>query len=277
MGNEGQYPNDFLLVNVDWVEKQLHNEHLVIIDARPRGYEDGHIPRAFSLTPGQLKEEDGIHIVSSERFMKLVENFGIHEDSNILIYDDGYSNNAARLFYVFEYYGHWDKVKILNGGFTTWETSGKVISKETAIPRKGNFVAIPNPDLISTKEQVVQALNQEEVVLLDTRSVGEFQGEDLRTNTRGGYIPNAIHLEWSETIDKTIPEKPKFKSYPKLKEELEDVGVIKEKTIVPYCQTNVRAAHAYFVLRLLDYPHIRPYEGSWAEWGNATDTVIIKL
>jgi thiosulfate/3-mercaptopyruvate sulfurtransferase len=52
--------------------------------------------------------------------------------------------------------------------------------------------------------------------------------------------------------------------------------VTKEKEAVTHCQTGVRAAHTYFVLRMLGYERVRMYDGSWAEWGNAEDTPIDK-
>ncbi|BBI34007.1 sulfurtransferase [Cohnella abietis] len=274
MGISEQYPNDFLLVNADWVEQQLHDEQVVIIDARPKGYEEGHIPGAVSLTSGQLKAADGIHIISSERFTELAQERGINADTTVIVYDDGLSNNSARVFYALEYYGKWDNVRILNGGFTSWKASGKTISKDTVEARQGNFEATINPELITTQGQLVQELNGEQVVHLDARTIEEFRGTELRNNERGGYIPGAIHLEWTDTIDKTIPDQPKFKSYLALKQLFESAGVQKEKTIVPYCQTNVRGAHQYFVLRLLGYQNVRPYEGSWAEWGNDPNTPI---
>jgi thiosulfate/3-mercaptopyruvate sulfurtransferase len=48
-------------------------------------------------------------------------------------------------------------------------------------------------------------------------------------------------------------------------------GVTPDKTIVTYCQTHHRAAHDYFVLRLLGYPRVVGYDRSWAEWGNRED------
>ncbi|MGH7118392.1 MAG: rhodanese-like domain-containing protein [Acetobacteraceae bacterium] len=38
-----------------------------------------------------------------------------------------------------------------------------------------------------------------------------------------------------------------------------------------YCSTGVRSAVAYFTLRLLGYPDVRLYTGSWAEWSQHPD------
>jgi len=46
--------------------------------------------------------------------------------------------------------------------------------------------------------------------------------------------------------------------------------------IVTYCQTHHRAAHTYFVLRLLGYPGLVGYDRSWSEWGNRDDLPLAR-
>jgi thiosulfate/3-mercaptopyruvate sulfurtransferase len=54
----------------------------------------------------------------------------------------------------------------------------------------------------------------------------------------------------------------------------EAAGVTPDKEVVTYCQGGYRAAHAYLALRLLGYPRVRNYTGSWKEWGDREDLPI---
>jgi len=44
--------------------------------------------------------------------------------------------------------------------------------------------------------------------------------------------------------------------------------------VIPHCQGAYRSAHTYVALRLLGYPKVRNYLGSWGEWGNRGDLPI---
>ena len=52
-------------------------------------------------------------------------------------------------------------------------------------------------------------------------------------------------------------------------------GVTPDKEIIAHCQLGIRAVHTWFVLKhVLGYPHVKNYDGSWAEWGNRDDLPI---
>jgi thiosulfate/3-mercaptopyruvate sulfurtransferase len=268
------YPNAHLLVDVKWIEEHAKDPKVVIIDARPKGYEQGHIPGAISLPYGELK--DGNSFAPKEKFTKLMQDAGVNKDSTIVVYDEGGALGATRVFYVAEYYGLKDKVKVLNGGFLAWTVAGKDVSTDVPKPAKGSFVAEPNPNLITTKEQLMK-MDIEQCTLLDTRTEGEYNGTDLRGNKKGGHLEGAVHKEWNTVFQQTADGVPLFLNYKELKKSYEEIGLKDlKKTVVPYCQTNIRGAHSYFTLRLLGFTDIRPYEGSWAEWGNADDTKVVK-
>ncbi|WP_051314910.1 sulfurtransferase [Alteribacter aurantiacus] len=265
------YENGHLLVDVDWVEE--NQEDVVLVDLRREGYEGGHIPGAVHLDSGELNDPDnpisGI-LKDEDTFQELIQSLGIDNGSTVIAYDDGDSLQAARLFYALELYGHED-VRIVNGGFTAWLTEGKDVSTDAPEVETGNFTAQLNPALQTSKEDVQNNIGNESAVILDTRSEGEYDGSDVRAE-RGGHIPGAPHLEWTEAL--SDDDVPYFKDPEALEEQFAAAGVDRDKTIIPYCQTNVRGAHSYFTLRLLGFDDIKPYEGSWAEWGNDPDTDI---
>jgi len=271
------YPNAQLIADVKWVESNAKDAKVKIIDARSKGYEQGHIPGAISINSGLLKDSKNNSIISKEAFTELVQKAGINSDSTIVVYDEASGNGATRVFYALEYYGLKDKVKILNGGYAAWTAAGKEVSTDVPAVTKGNFAPQPNDKLITTKAQLLSA-DLAQCTVLDTRSAKEYSGEDLRGNKNGGHVKGAVNTEWSEAIDQTPADGvPKFKSYKDLNDIYTKAGVTdKEKTIIPYCQTNIRGAHSYFTLRLLGFQDIRPYEGSMAEWANADDTTLVK-
>jgi thiosulfate/3-mercaptopyruvate sulfurtransferase len=270
------YPNAKLLVEPDWLEKNLKN--VVILDARSKGYEKGFIPGAINLKTSSINDPNNTiegFLLGPDAFSDVVRKAGVFQNSTVVVYDDGNSLSAARIFYALEYYGLQDKVKILNGGYAGWLVAGKAISTEAPKITAGNFVATPNKNLYSTKDDVKSTIKNTNVVFIDTRSANEYLGKDVRAKN-GGHIPTAVNREWSESIQTGSDGVPRFKPYQQLREEFAKVGAVEGKTVVPYCQTNVRGAHTYFTLRLLGYSDIRPYEGSWAEWGNADDVEIGK-
>ena len=67
-----------------------------------------------------------------------------------------------------------------------------------------------------------------------------------------------------------------FKSADELRTLYAAQAVTPDKTVVTYCQTHHRAAHTYFVLRLLGYPRLVGYDRSWSEWGNRDDLPIAR-
>jgi len=269
------YPNADLLTEAEWVQAHAKDSNIVIVDVRSKGYEQGHIPGAVSLKSGLLKDGDHNTVVGADKFQELVQNAGINSDTTVVLYDDGNSLSSGRVFYVLEYYGHKDKVKVLNGGYAAWMAASMDVSTDAPTPAKGNFVATADDKLLTTKEEI-KLLDLEACTLLDVRSADEYSGADLRGNKKGGHIESAVNKDWTESIDnETSDGVPKFKPYKQLQEEYSAVGLDKDKTIIPYCQTNVRGAQSYFTLRLLGYKDVRPYEGSFAEWGNADDTEVV--
>jgi thiosulfate/3-mercaptopyruvate sulfurtransferase len=106
-------------------------------------------------------------------------------------------------------------------------------------------------------------------VIIDTRSDGEYCGTTVRAK-RGGAIPGAVHIEWTRNLE---PD-GRFKPAGELRHMYVNAGVTPDREVITYCQGGYRAAHTYLALRLLGYPRVRTYLGSWKEWGDREDLPI---
>jgi thiosulfate/3-mercaptopyruvate sulfurtransferase len=267
-----QYTREALLTTVSELQRNLGAENLCIIDVRSaEDYAKGHIPGAthFDLFGLSLIDTSDAPL---KAFMFMIHHVlelrGVSESKEVVFYEDNSGMRAARGLWFLEYYGH-RNVKMLDGGFQAWKAAGAPVTSEARPPKAATFKIAERREVVATSDDVLNALNKKEIAILDTRSEGEYLGTHVRA-ARGGAIPGAIHIEWTDNI---APD-GKFKSNDELKAMYDRVGITPEKEVVSYCQGGYRAAHSYVALRLLGFPKVRNYIGSWKEWGDRADLPI---
>ena len=175
---------------------------------------------------------------------------------------------SARLFWFLEYFGHTD-VHMLNGGHNAWVAAGLPITHEAKAPSPGNFRMRPHSERVATVDEVLAGISKPETVIIDTRTDGEYLGTTVRA-LRGGAIPGAVHLEWTKNLD----DKGFFKTAEQLEQMYLDAGIGPDKEVIPHCHGGYRSAHTYLALRLIGYPKVRNYLGSWGEWGNKPELPV---
>jgi thiosulfate/3-mercaptopyruvate sulfurtransferase len=120
-------------------------------------------------------------------------------------------------------------------------------------------------------QQVLQSLPDGQWQIVDARSEDEHCGIDKRDNRRGGAIPGAKHLEWSELIDQ---ETQRFRSPAQLRQLLARAGITLDQPTASHCNGGGRAAVMAFALQLMGADDVRNYYRGWGEWGNAEGTPI---
>jgi thiosulfate/3-mercaptopyruvate sulfurtransferase len=262
------HPN--LIVSVRWLMQHIMDPHLRLVDARPTAeYDKGHLPGAVSLPvadtfdPAQHKNYPD----TKEKLEALFASRGLSNTTRIITYDNGKETLSARLFWTLEYVGA-TNVAVLNGGLKQWQAEKGEISAVPVHVEPGTFVATVDPAKLPTAAQCRLALGDPTKVILDARSPEEFRGEDVRTQY-SGHIPGAVNIDWRENFqaNTTVLKEPVT-----LKTLYESKGITPDKEVIAHCQTGQRSAVSYWVLRLLGYPKVGNYAGSWVEWGNDPTT-----
>jgi thiosulfate/3-mercaptopyruvate sulfurtransferase len=267
-----KYTRETLLTTPGELQKKLGSPDLCLIDVRPaEQFARGHIPDAvhFDLFGLSLVDTSEAPL---KAFMQMIHHVlelrGVAESKEVVFYDENSGMRAARGLWFLEYFGH-PKARMLDGGFGAWQASGGPVTTEAVAPKAATFKTNERREVLATANDVLSSLNKKEICILDTRSKGEYLGTHVRA-ARGGAVPGAIHIEWTDNLDAA----GKFKSDAELEAMYKNAGITSEKEVVSYCQGGYRAAHSYVALRLLGFPKVRNYIGSWKEWGDRTDLPI---
>ncbi len=262
---------------------QNKDVRIKIIDFRkPDQFEKGHISGAINLWRNNIQDTSfsygGIR-VKKEVLETRLGNLGITNDDTLVVYDNWGSADASRLWWLLKLY-NFDKVYLLNGGYSSWEKMGGGITMNNPEirPVAFSFPTKNNTQLVIEREEILRLLNSNNsnIFLVDARTADEHHGKTVKEGARiGGHIPNSIHIDWAEAVD--YGHTYKFKSIPELEKIYSRIGASKEDTIIVYCHTGVRSAHTTFVLtQLLDYKNVLNYDGSWVEWSYFVDSPIEK-
>ena len=85
---------------------------------------------------------------------------------------------------------------------------------------------------------------------------------------------SATSSEAVSTARKGSAADGRFKPLDELRSMYEQAGITPDREVIAYCQGGYRGAHAYLALRVLGFPRVRTYLGSWKEWGDRIELPI---
>lgn len=262
-----------LLVDIGWVTAHLDDPDIVIIDTRiPKEYEQGHIAGAINLPLADTYQPRLMRrVISQIEFQDVLGSRGIQNDDHIVLYGKGSFKDATRILWMLELYGH-AHTSLVNGGYAALEDAGLPVDTRVPVLAPANYRAVISPGRLATKLQMLLAIDNPDIRVVDVRDTIDYQGFASRAS-RSGHIPMAINIPRSQNLKVRqggfyIKPRPALEQ---LYQELDDA-----KRVIIYCDGGRESSITYLALRLLG-KEVSIYEGGWEEWGNNRELPIVTL
>lgn len=270
------------IVSAAWLQNNLVNPNLIILDAsfkenqsniktdseniQIKGARYFDIKHTFSDTTNSLPNT----LPSLNQFEIEAKKLGINKNSIVVIYDNLGIYSSPRAWWLFKIMGH-QNVAVLDGGLPEWIKEGYALEEipKNPIYTVGNFEAKFNPELVKSKEQILENIQTKKAVLIDARAENRFKGigNEPRPGLRSGHIPGSINIPYTQLL-----QNGKFL----LKEELIKVLKPDNRDLIFTCGSGVTACIDLIAYELIGTNPKSVYDGSWTEWGQLKNLPIEK-
>lgn len=271
--------SDTILLSAEDVKAMLDKgEELLLIDVRDgEEYGKEHISGAVSVPDIfyhlSTTSADGLS-ETYQKFGEILSAVGLKPGQKAVLYEDGLTTrfgSSCRGWWLLNHLGH-DNVFILNKGMASWKAAGLPTDDKPVDVTPSDFKVNVNNAILATKEDVLAAIEDDSVVLLDNRDAREWYAEGSSPydadgkdfSPRRGRIPSARWVEWYELLDSS--DIPTFKSADEITRILSEQGIGKDDDIIIYCFKGSRASNTFAALKMAGFKNLRNYLGSWYEW-----------
>lgn len=266
------------LVSVEWLADHLDDPRLRVFDATVqvtrrffvptvrtgrREWRREHIPGSgfadlFTLSdPTHPKRS--MTMPSPEWFAARVGELGVSDDSRVVVYDRRENMWAARLWWQLRSFG-FDEAAVLDGGWTAWQRGGHPVCTTPCGYPATTFHASVRPGLTVGKEDVLAAIDDPRVCLVNALGRRQHRG-DVNEYGRRGHIPGSRNVTAWEILDR---ETQRYRPLPELREK---VGpALEAERIITYCGAGAAASSLANVLVRLGHPNVAVYDGGLMEW-----------
>ena len=266
------------LVSVDWLRDHLAAPDVRVVDASwhmpdsgrdaQAEFEEAHIPGAVRFDIDDISDDRSElpHMMPPmEKFVSRIRKLGVGDGHRIVVYDAVGLFSAARVWWMFRYFGHADAA-VLDGGLPAWRAAGGPIEDGPPSPRERHFTPRVQSMLVKDVTDVAEALKLGAAQILDARSPQRFEGREPepRPGVRPGHMPGAINVHYRTLLT----EEGRMKDETALRETLEAAGVDLTQPIITSCGSGVTAAIINLALERLGHKNHGLYDGSWSEWGS---------
>lgn len=280
-----EYSNPRYLVETEWLETNLEDPQLRIIDCQVdivptitggmrfkparRAWEKGHIPKAdFVDFAKELSDPDAeldFMLPPAAQFAEVMQHHGVGEGTRVVLYDSLMSMWAARLWWMLRHYG-FHEAAVLNGGLQKWKYEGRPLSTELPKTPPGRFLAQPcKESLFSDKHEVLSGIEDSKTCIVDALTPDYYSGANTTgiPCRRAGHIPSATNVPFSAVVD---AETHAYLPADQLSKQFADLDLASGNRVISYCGAGIAASSVAFALALLGRDNVAVYDGSLFEW-----------
>lgn len=217
---------------------------------------ESHIPGAVHINYADLCGEDEV-LKPSDELARIFGELGISEKDSVVIYGEcrpcggsGVTIHPSTLtYFALLSLGH-HNVKLLDGGIRAWQEAGRKVSRE--IPKK-RPATIYTPHPTEALQASIEQIEGNEFQLVDARTIKEFEAST---------IPGSINIPADTVISNGW-----FKADPELRSIFEAKGLNKDRPVVVFTSTGVKASVVWFALKRMGYDSRLFAMRMWVEAG----------
>ncbi len=191
--------------------------------------------------------------------------WGIDEQSEVVVYDQGNSVAAARAWWVLRWAGV-AGVRVLDGGYQAWLSGGHAVSTEVPAPVASSMRV--RPGSLPTLDAEAAAARGRAGRLVDVRAAERFRGEVEPIDAVAGHIPGAVNLPTTANVQPS----GHFLPAAQLRQRFAAAGAAGEpqpagepQAVGVYCGSGITAAHTVLAMQVAGIDAVL-YPGSWSEW-----------
>lgn len=237
----------------------------------------GHIKGAVHIDTDEVEEGPLWNRLSDDKLQKFAENNGITVNTIAVLY--GSDEMASyRVAAILKYMGVKD-VRVLNGGFTKWQSAGyeleKTSNKKIPVASFGATVPVNKGYIVDLPQAKEILADKKGSKLVDIRSwdefIGKISGYDyIKPKGRpagsvwGHAGTDPSNLQDFRNIDNTMRNGNEILAMWK------EAGITPDQRLSFYCGTGWRAAEVLTYADVMGLKNISLYDGGWNEWSGNT-------
>lgn len=259
------------IADPQYIISRIGSEDVLFVDARGEdAAKKGTIQSAIATAwqplarcaNGAAGDEMWGTILPLDQLSEVLGTLGITPKKEIILFSDGGSGwgEDGRIAWELLAVG-FPNVKIADRGFSALEQAGVPTQKGASelTPATVSLEKLDETHVINTD---ALAADYEGFKVVDVRADEEYNGEALYGEKKGGRLPGAIQIRFTDLFN----ESNVLKSNAELTALFESAGLGKDDTIVTYCTAGIRSAYMQMVLEMCGYENSVNYDESYYRW-----------